>query len=308
MLQYKLRMRQDNWPISVAETEEKRPVCAVVLIVHGMAEYKGRYYPFMEKLSGEGFHAVAYDHRGHGGSVTTPEMYGYFGGNGATDLVEDLYNCVLYFKEKYSGCPLFLFAHSMGTIITRKFMKVYDDQVDGVILSGIPTENPFAAQGLRLAQLITRMKGPYFRSKKLNRLVLGLFNQGYEIPNSWLSRDKEVVQRFNQDSRCGFVFTANGCETLFTMLLDIFEVKGWQVKNPQLPILIMAGTADPVIQNTEMFHKAVRFIKYRGYTQVESKLYPEMRHELLQEIENDAVDQDVLHWLRSKSNNFIKKN
>lgn len=297
MFSYQLPVQTDDCMLSVAETEGPSIPRAVILIVHGMAEHKGRYYPFMEKMASEGYHMVVFDQRGHGNTAVSSESYGYFDENGSENLVNDLYSCILFLRKKYPAHPLFVFAHSMGTIITRAFLKLNDHLIDGVILSGIPTETPMAVQGLHLAKFIAKIKSPYYRSRKLNHLVLGIFNRGYDTPNSWLTRDMESVRRFNQDTKCGFVFTANGFIALFTLLLSIFEKEKWMVKNPALPILVMAGMDDPVIQSKEKFIDAVAFLRQRGYNNLSSKLYPNMRHELLQEMENDVVYQDILSWL-----------
>ena len=62
----------------------------LVQIAHGMAEYKERYTPFLEFLTGEGYACLINDHRGHGASAASPQDLGWFGPAGARGLVEDL--------------------------------------------------------------------------------------------------------------------------------------------------------------------------------------------------------------------------
>ena len=59
-----------------------QPPRAILVLVHGMAEHKERYYPFMTYLSEHGFACVITDLRGHGASAPSPEELGHFGKKG----------------------------------------------------------------------------------------------------------------------------------------------------------------------------------------------------------------------------------
>ena len=55
---------------------------AVLQLVHGMAEHKERYIPFMNYLSEMGYACVICDLRGHGKTVTDPKDLGWMGKGG----------------------------------------------------------------------------------------------------------------------------------------------------------------------------------------------------------------------------------
>ena len=74
---FTLESRSDALCLSAASIAADKP-SAVVQLVHGMCEHKERYYPLMEFLASRGFACVIHDHRGHGGSVKSPEDLGYF--------------------------------------------------------------------------------------------------------------------------------------------------------------------------------------------------------------------------------------
>ncbi len=82
------------------------------------------------------------------------------------------------------------------------------------------------------------------------------------------------------------------------IMKQAFCRKDWNVKNKDLDILIIAGKDDPVIQSVDKFDELVRFIKSIGYKNVESKLYEGMKHELLNETNNQIIYSDVLEYLR----------
>src|SRR4051794_40034952 len=89
----------------------------LVVISHGASEHSGRYDRFARALNAAGFAAVAIDHRGHGitGRATGP---GIMGPPGGIAVVDDLHELrVAAEAEVGSGVPVFLFGHSLGSLI-----------------------------------------------------------------------------------------------------------------------------------------------------------------------------------------------
>lgn len=88
---------------------------------------------------------------------------------------------------------------------------------------------------------------------------------------------------------------------------NTYNKRGWQTRQPDLPIIFLAGADDPCIINAKAFHQAVNFMRSRGYNQVESKLYPGMRHEILNEVHKEEVWQDIHQWIqRSLPQNKVR--
>ena len=69
-----------------------------------------------------------------------------------------------------------------------------------------------------------------------------------------------------------------------------------------MPIFLIAGEDDPVIQGNEKFKDLEGFLKSLGYKNIKSKLYKGMRHEILNERDKETIYQDVLEFLRSDTN------
>ena len=271
---------------------------AVFQLVHGMAEHKERYIPFMTYLSEMGYACVICDLRGHGETVTDPKDLGWMGKGGMKALVDDVH-CVTYWaKAQYPGLPLFLFGHSMGSMIVRSYLKRYDRDIDGLVVCGSPSQNPAAGLGDFLAGCISVFRGPRYRSQFLANLCTGNNDKKFKadgIKNAWLSTNRANVQAYNNDPLCGFPFTVNGYRNgLFRLMLDIYSPKGWNVTNPDLPIHFIAGAEDPCIISLKKFSEAVSFLRARGYREVTSQVYPQMRHEILNETGREDVWRDVL--------------
>ena len=270
---------------------------AVVQLVHGMAEHKERYIPFMNYLSEAGYACVICDLRGHGETVEKKEDLGWLGKGGMKALVDDV-NCVtVWIQEHYPGLPCFLFGHSMGSMVVRSYIKRYDRDVVGVIVCGSPSKNPAAGLGDFLAGCIGLFRGQRYRSQFLADLCTGNNDKKFasdSIKNAWLSVNRANVEAYNNDPLCGFVFTVNGYRNgLFRLMKDIYSPDGWTVTNPDLPIHFIAGAEDPCIINLKKFSQAVSFLRNRGYREVTSQVYPGMRHEILNETGREDVWRDV---------------
>ena len=275
---------------------------AVVVLVHGMAEHKERYYPFMTYLSEMGFACLIYDQRGHGATATSPEELGYFGRKGPRNLIQDTCAVVRFAREAYPGLPVFLFGHSMGSLVVRCYAREYDDEIDGLVVCGSPSANPVAGMGILVTRLIQLFKGIRYRSKTLAIMMFGPYEKKFKAEahhNSWLSTNRANVEAYNNDPLCGFKFTVGGYRTVMQLIRKTYSVNGWQVKHPDLPVHFVAGSNDPCIGSVKQFAKAVSFLRNRGYARVSSKVYPGMRHEILNELGREDVYRDLETLLKS---------
>ena len=275
---------------------------AVVVLVHGMAEHKDRYYPFMEYLAARGFACVIADQRGHGATASAPEDLGYFGPHGVDLLVKDCAQVIGWARAQYPGLKLFLFGHSMGSMVVRCTLKAHAALLDGLVVCGSPSPNPVAGLGIALTRLIGLFKGDRFRSKRVAMIMFGPHEKRFHVQgmhNAWLSANMDNVKAYNEDKLCGFKFTLNGYRTVMQLILETYSKKGWIMDKPSLPIHFIAGEEDPCIESAPVFDKAVDFLRSRGYTRVSSKLYTGMRHEILNETEREMVWQDVNAVLQS---------
>jgi len=286
----------DNVQLSTAVIAPESPK-AIIQLVHGMAEHKERYFPVMEYLSGKGFACVICDLRGHGQSVSSPNDLGYMGKGGTKGLVDDVHLLTAWARQRYPGLPLYLFGHSMGSMIVRAYAKRYDSDIDGLIVCGSPSANPAAGAGDLLAGVIGLFKGWHYRPDSLLKLSIGGYDKPFRkegLKNAWLSTNKVNVENYNKDPLCGFPFTVNGYRYgLFRLLKDIYSEKDWAMRNPSMPVHFIAGADDPVIVNVDKFSQSVRFMRARGYKRVSAKVYPGLRHEILNETGKEDIWRDL---------------
>ncbi len=271
---------------------------AIVQIAHGMAEHIGRYAPFAEYLSSNGFAVIANDHAGHGKSADI-SIKGYFGEqNGWASVVADMKALHDHASALWPEIPYILFGHSMGSFLARSYVASYPEDISALILSGTAGKNPAAGLGSMVAKYEKKRNGNRKPSKLLDNLSFGSYNKPF-LPSrtafDWLSRDNDQVDRYIEDPLCGFVFTAEGFSELLCGIREISSVS-WAKKVPNVPIYLFSGDSDPVGNNGKGVKQVAKWLRDTGHT-VTVKLYPEGRHEMLNEINRTEVYQDVLRFL-----------
>ena len=267
---------------------------ALVQFAHGMAEHKERYLPFMRFLADHGYACLINDHRGHGASVRDPGDLGYFYAGGAGALVADLHQLTLWFRAKHPHLKLFLFGHSMGSLAVRVYRQKYDGDIDGLVVCGSPGANPASGAGLLLNKVMTAFKGERYVSKLFINMTTGSFNKGNPksgSANAWLSTNQDNVRAYDADPLCGFPFTLNGYKALLTLMRDAYRPV--PAGHPDMPVHFLSGENDPCAPDRKGFDDAVARVKGDGYRRVTAKMYPGMRHELLNHAERQRVFDDL---------------
>lgn len=286
------------------EPEDRDSVKAVFQISHGMTEHSARYDQFAEFLAGHGYAVFINDHLGHGKSVSSEEELGYFGTDlGRDALVHDVHTLTGIAQKEFPGKPIVLFGHSMGSFIARKYCSLYGDQIDAAIFCGTSGANPGAGIGALAASFVAREKGDHYRSSLLDSLAFGSYNNRFKPLRTkfdWLTRDERIVDQYIEDPLCGFLFTAQGYGELFRLLQDV-SAKSWYRNVPYiLPMLLIAGSDDPVGNYGKGVEDVSRGLKKSGHADVSLKLYPKGRHEILNELNKEEVYQDILAWADGK--------
>ncbi|MGN0357808.1 MAG: alpha/beta hydrolase, partial [Blautia sp.] len=124
----------DGLKLEVAIATPVETPKGIIQFSHGMAEHKERYFDFMNYLNSHGYVCVIHDHRGHGESVEMEDDYGFFYTENEQAIIDDLYTVTKFIKNEYPCIPLYLFSHSMGTLVARGFLKRYDSEIEKIVL------------------------------------------------------------------------------------------------------------------------------------------------------------------------------
>jgi alpha-beta hydrolase superfamily lysophospholipase len=262
-----------NTPIFTQHWLPDDPPRAVVVIAHGLSEHSGRYDHVARALVQHGYAVYALDHRGHGQSGGPRLFVERF-----EDFVDDLRTEFDLVRVAQPGLPVFLYGHSMGSLISLLFTFRYQDDLAGLITSGT---------ALRLmgtnGATIPMLKG-------LGRLaphapLIPLDPRG-------VSRDPAVVQRYRDDP---LIYHGWIPVRMVVQLQRAAEDCVRRLPSLHIPYLVLHGSLDPICLPAGV--DIVR--RQSGAPDTTIKVYHGLRHEIHNEPEQEEVLRDVVEWLRA---------
>lgn len=273
---------------------------AVVMLSHGMAEHSARYQRFGAALNAAGYALYALDQRGHGRTAAHGVLGHYADEDGWSKVVGDLAILSQYIHQKHADLPLFLMGHSMGSYIAQAYLLHHSASLQGAILSG---SNFQPVSLYRSASAIARLErwrqGATGRSALIEWLSFGSFNKAFK-PNrtafDWLSRDPQEVDLYANDPLCGFRCTNQLWLDMLGGLQQISKPANLAQIDPRLPLLVIGGECDPVSDGKRLTDLA-NALTQAGHQTLQLKIYPQARHELLNETNREEVTRDLLTWL-----------
>lgn len=187
----------------------------------------------------------------------------------------------------------------MGSLAIRAYTKLHDDRMDGMIICGSPSPNPLAPIGKTIVGMISRLDNGRKRPEILQKFTSNKYNKKFkkEGKQAWTCSDPLVRKEFANDPRCNIKITADCAYTLLELFDEAYCRKGWNLSNPELPILFLSGDDDPCMISRTEFEKSVNRMREIGYRNISYKTYPKMRHEILNEIDKETVWNDILKFI-----------
>jgi alpha-beta hydrolase superfamily lysophospholipase len=276
---------------------------AVVQILHGLGEHLGRYERFAGACCDAGLAVVGHNHRGHGPDCEPGRLgqLGHFADrDGWNKVVDDAISVTRFAGRTWVDTPIVLLGHSMGSYIAQSVAAREAERFKALVLSASSFSPRLQLRaGRMLARIVIWRHGARRRSAFLNRLGLGNFNRRF-APNrtdfDWLSRDDVEVDRYIADPLCGFLLSNRFWHDLLGGLLEVTSPNTLRRIPADLPVLITGGEVDPVGGKTGMTRLAQAYER-TGHGDVTLRIYPDGRHEMLNEINREEFTQDLLRWI-----------
>jgi alpha-beta hydrolase superfamily lysophospholipase len=248
----------------------------LLLLIHGFAEHSGRYEHFGAWFAARGCAVHAYDHQGHGRSEGVRAHVRRF-----DDFLDDLDGMLAVVRAEHPGLRPQLVGHSMGGLILTAFLCERAPDVAAAVTSGAAlavSEN--LSRGRMLAARVLRRVAP--------RLGLGA-----GLDPEGLSRDPEVVRAYVEDPLVFRRMTTS----LAAELLSAIERTSHGAGRVRVPLLMLHGEADPICPSSG----TRRFFEGLAVEPRRLQIYPGLRHEIFNEPEHVRVFEDVLAWVRARS-------
>ena len=277
------------------------PVRTVVQISHGMCEYIGRYQTMAEFFAARGVAVAGNDHIGHG-RTGRPDAMGQFGPGGRKAVLEDLHTMNALLHRKFPGVPVFLYGHSMGSFFARWYAEEYGDTIRGLVISGTAGPRSANTVGLWLSGAIAKAKGESYVSPLMIQLQ-GDYNKRIpdaRYPNDWLTRDRSVVQAYENDPYCQVKFTASAYREMLAVLRHVSSRKWAEALPKTLPILLVSGSEDPVGDYGRGVRRVAAMLGQAGIKDLHCQIWPGGRHEMHQELQKEKVFESVYNWLEKR--------
>ncbi|MDA3932523.1 MAG: alpha/beta hydrolase [Tenericutes bacterium] len=285
--------------------EPKQKPIGVLQIIHGASEHFARYGLFAEFMTKNGYVVVGHDILGHGLSTKTLD-YVHFDDNDGDKIAFNSLNLVKeWIDQNYNNLPIYLLGHSMGSFLARKMVLDFPKAYEKAIFSGTAyPPKTLLNFGLFLTSFVKLFKGPKYVSKLIQDMSIdsnqkkmrkdGIING---INEEWLTRDTKIQDYYKHSPMCGQPFTVQANHDLFIWIKEANNIKRIKKANHHQPILFISGGHDPLSNYGKEIHKLVKKLRDLGYDQINMKIYPEARHEVLNELNKKSVYKDILNFI-----------
>ena len=260
-----------EWPVAKPK--------AVIQLVHGLGEHARRYDHVAAELNRHGYSVYADDHRGHGQTGASmiekriTKNMGQLGPGGMRATINQIHELTDLIHIENPNAALFLFGHSLGAMISQKLINKHSADYRGVILSGSTLMLPGIAK-------------------------LDGFNKRFKnTPNAsgkeWLASDESVGRAFMADPLC---FPESATKAFGILNAAVLSGSPSRKIDADMPVLLFTGSEDPIgaERGNKLLLNAFRRVGVHDVTLI---VYEGMRHETLNDVNQEEVLADILSWL-----------
>lgn len=278
---------KDELRISACILEHNNPK-AIIQIVHGAKEHYRRYLDFAKYLNQNGYVVVLSDNRGHGHSVNETYPLGHMENIG--ELIEDQLLLEKEVRKEYPDLDLILFGHSFGTCIAINYLQENDSRIKKLLLSGTVYYHKGVNQAIAVGRGIAQKKGSKAYSKLIGKL-------GDIDGDKWVVKNPVALEKYKNDPLCKYKYTIGAILTVWESVSELKKFHKYKLRNKDLPIGLFSGREDPITGYDRGLKSSINNLNTIGYTNIQSKIYDDMKHEILNEIDNKKVYKDMLDFI-----------
>lgn len=265
---------------------------ATIQIIHGLNEYLGLYDEFAQLLNASGFIVFGVDCRRMGKSavyskeVNSKILF--------ADTVEDNIMLGAEMNARYS-LPLFVYGHGYGAMLALRYIELASDDIDGVFLSSPAPPDRYVEFGSALSSRFggddSDNAAAKAYAKRLNKRFAA------EGERAWMSQNKEYVARIINDPLCNTDLPKGFLWNLKRDLKLSASDKNVSTIRKDLPIVLMAGSADPSGRFGKNIARLHEMFRDAALTNVKARIYQGVRHALAQNPQKAEIVRDITEML-----------
>jgi acylglycerol lipase len=261
-----LRIFYRSWRPSLAPR-------AAVVIVPGFNSHSAYYAWTAQQLVAERLAVYALDLRGRGKSDGERFYVETF-----DDYVSDVSHCVALVKSREPGVPLYLLGHSAGGVVACLFALDHQAELAGLVCESFAHQLPAPDFALAVFKGLSHV-APHAH-------ILHLKNEDF-------SRDPQAVAAMNADPL--IAHETQPTRTLAAMVRADERLKQG-FPHVTLPVLILHGSADKATKpsGSQFFYDTT------GSKDKTLKLYEGHVHDLLNDLDKEAVMTDIKAWVEAR--------
>lgn len=238
---------------------------AALLLVHGIGEHSGRYEHVGGFLASRGIDTLGFDNRGFGQSGGRRAHVESF-----DEYLDDV--GALLDERRLLGVPVILMGHSLGGLIVSTYLVSGRPAPDLAILSAPALQADVPAWQRNLAPILGRVAPKFFMKSK--------------IESELLSRDPAVQKGYEDDPLVfGGATVGLGRELFATM-----ESTSASIEQIAVPTYVLHGEEDHLVP-------VEASAGLEALPNVTRRTWPNLRHEALNEPEQDDVMAEIVAWV-----------
>ncbi len=285
-------MKGHHWPIDDAKIN--------FCMITGMQEHSARYDDLAKFLNGKGVEVYVIDAIGQGLNAESVELQMRWPKGGFNQNVEGIAKmCDL--ARKANGKKVVQAGHSMGSFLSQRRLELYPSAADATLLIGTNGgQKALMTMGFVVASMIVHSKNWDKPNPFLTSLSLGNYAKSVKdatSPLDWISYHEGNREAYANDPYCGYPATGGFWKEFLRGNKELWKKKEMKKVDTSRRIFIIAGAEDPVGQNGKGPEWLFNHYRKLGNELVTLKLYPKMRHEIVNEIGKEEVYDDIASFV-----------
>lgn len=281
----------DGLPLALTVFQPKnQPVKAAIQIVHGILEHRLRYSHVASFLAENGFAVILSDNRGHGESVDKKNPLGQM--PSVKRMLNDQLKITQFINERFLNTEVYLYGHSYGSVLARLYLQKNDQKIAKLLMTGTVQYDKKAKYGVVLALISDLFAG----KQSYSWIIKKLTNFG-STDKTWLTNDRIQVKKALRDPWMLPGYNNLGVTTIWEGVRRLKDIHLFACQNPDLTILSITGAEDVNITGgVRGLTDTKKTLHKIGYKNVEMLNFPDMKHEVINEIDQEHVYQTILDF------------